>query len=91
MAEKHRDAGGFVSGQYAAVAEDVEGIPNYAKEVRQKVFVDEQEYPVPEKSSLAPGILYAEGSRRYPEALSTYTRRRMTQAEKATASPSKFL
>ncbi len=32
------------------------------------------------KSSLALGILYAEGSRRYLEALSTYTRRRMTQA-----------
>ncbi len=35
------------------------------------------------KSSLALGILYAEGSRRYLEALSTYTRRRMTQASKA--------
>ena len=35
------------------------------------------------KSSLALGILYAEGSRRYLEALSTYTRRRMTQAERA--------
>ena len=35
------------------------------------------------KSSLAMGILYAEGSRRYLEALSTYTRRRMTQASKA--------
>ncbi len=35
------------------------------------------------KSSLALGILYAEGSRRYLEALSTYTRRRLTQAEKA--------
>ena len=35
------------------------------------------------KSSLALGILYAEGSRRYLEALSTYTRRRMTQAAKA--------
>lgn len=35
------------------------------------------------KSSLALGILYAEGSRRYLESLSTYTRRRMTQAEKA--------
>ena len=33
--------------------------------------------------SLAQGVLYAEGSRRYLEALSTYTRRRMTQAEKA--------
>ena len=35
------------------------------------------------KSSLALGILYAEGSRRYLEALSTYTRRRMTQAAEA--------
>lgn len=35
------------------------------------------------KSSLALGVLYAEGSRRYLEALSAYTRRRMTQAEKA--------
>ena len=35
------------------------------------------------KSSLALGILYAEGSRRYLEALSTYTRRRMTQASEA--------
>ncbi len=35
------------------------------------------------KSSLALGVLYAEGSRRYLDALSTYTRRRMTQAEKA--------
>ena len=35
------------------------------------------------KSSLALGILYAEGSRRYLEALSTYTRRRITQAAKA--------
>ena len=33
------------------------------------------------KSSLALGVLYAEGSRRYLDALSTYTRRRMTQAE----------
>ena len=33
------------------------------------------------KSSLALGVLYAEGSRRYLESLSTYTRRRMTQAE----------
>ena len=32
------------------------------------------------KSSLALGVLYAEGSRRYLEALSTYTRRRMIQA-----------
>ena len=37
------------------------------------------------KSSLALGVLYAEGSRRYLEALSTYTRRRMTQAAKADA------
>ena len=36
------------------------------------------------KSSLALGVLYAEGSRRYLEALSTYTRRRMMQAAKAT-------
>lgn len=35
------------------------------------------------KSSLALGVLYAEGSRRYLEALSTYTRRRMTQSSKA--------
>lgn len=35
------------------------------------------------KSSLALGVLYSEGSRRYLEALSTYTRRRMTQAEKS--------
>ena len=35
------------------------------------------------KSSLSLGVLYAEGSRRYLEALSTYTRRRMTQASKA--------
>ena len=35
------------------------------------------------KSSLALGVLYAEGSRRYLEALSTYIRRRMTQASKA--------
>ncbi|MCI9402295.1 MAG: excinuclease ABC subunit UvrA [Oscillospiraceae bacterium] len=35
------------------------------------------------KSSLALGVLYAEGSRRYLDSLSTYTRRRMTQAEKA--------
>ena len=35
------------------------------------------------KSSRALGVLYAEGSRRYLEALSTYTRRRMTQASKA--------
>ena len=35
------------------------------------------------KSSLALGVLYAEGSRRYLEALSTYTRRRISQAGKA--------
>lgn len=35
------------------------------------------------KSSLALGVLYAEGSRRYLEALSAYARRRMTQAAKA--------
>ena len=35
------------------------------------------------KSSLALGVLYSEGSRRYLDALSTYTRRRMTQTEKA--------
>ena len=35
------------------------------------------------KSSLALGVLYAEGSRRYLEPLSTYTRRRMTQASRA--------
>ena len=35
------------------------------------------------KSSLALGVIYAEGSRRYLESLSTYTRRRMTQAARA--------
>ncbi|WP_341856156.1 hypothetical protein [Brachybacterium sp. GPGPB12] len=35
------------------------------------------------KSSLAMGVVYAEGSRRYVEALSTYTRRRMAQAPRA--------
>ena len=35
------------------------------------------------KSSLALGVLYAEGSRRYLDALSAYTRRRMTQAARA--------
>lgn len=35
------------------------------------------------KSSLALGVLYAEGSRRYLESLSTYTRRRMTGAAAA--------
>ena len=34
------------------------------------------------KSSLALGVLYAEGSRRYLEALSTYTRRRLTQGKR---------
>ncbi|MCM1064478.1 MAG: excinuclease ABC subunit UvrA [Eubacterium sp.] len=43
------------------------------------------------KSSLALGILYAEGSRRYLEALSTYTRRRMTQAEKAQVDEVKYV
>jgi len=37
------------------------------------------------KSSLALGVLYAEGSRRYLESLSTYTRRRMTGAAAAQA------
>lgn len=37
------------------------------------------------KSSLALGVLYAEGSRRYLEALSTYTRRRIAQAGKASS------
>lgn len=37
------------------------------------------------KSSLALGVLYAEGSRRYLESLSAYTRRRMTQAAKTEA------
>ena len=36
------------------------------------------------KSSLALGVLYSEGSRRYLDALSTYTRRRMTQAARQT-------
>ncbi|WIX92081.1 excinuclease ABC subunit UvrA [Amycolatopsis sp. DG1A-15b] len=36
------------------------------------------------KSSLALGVLYAEGSRRYVEALSTYTRRRLSQTARAT-------
>ena len=35
------------------------------------------------KSSLALGVLYAEGSRRYLEALSTYTRRRISQTSRA--------
>ena len=37
------------------------------------------------KSSLALGVLYAEGSRRYLDSLSTYTRRRMTPAAKSAA------
>ncbi|MFP6538327.1 ATP-binding cassette domain-containing protein [Latilactobacillus sp. VITA-14] len=37
------------------------------------------------KSSLAMGILYAEGSRRYLETLSTYTRRRITQNKRSQA------
>ncbi|AKV55189.1 excinuclease ABC subunit A [Bifidobacterium actinocoloniiforme DSM 22766] len=43
------------------------------------------------KSSLALGVLYAEGSRRYLDALSTYTRRRMTQAEKPRVDSVRFL
>ena len=43
------------------------------------------------KSSLALGILYSEGSRRYLEALSTYTRRRMTQAEKANVDEARYI
>ncbi|MCH4209620.1 excinuclease ABC subunit UvrA [Bifidobacterium sp.] len=43
------------------------------------------------KSSLALGVLYAEGSRRYLDALSTYTRRRMTQAERAQVDSVRFL
>ena len=35
------------------------------------------------KSSLALGVLYSEGSRRYLDALSTYTRRRISQTKKA--------
>ena len=35
------------------------------------------------KSSLALGVLYSEGSRRYLDALSTYTRRRISQSKKA--------
>ena len=38
------------------------------------------------KSSLALGVLYAEGSRRYLESLSTYTRRRMTQVQEQNCS-----
>lgn len=43
------------------------------------------------KSSLALGVLYGEGSRRYLEALSTYTRRRMTQARKANVESIKYV
>lgn len=43
------------------------------------------------KSSLALGVLYAEGSRRYLESLSTYTRRRMTQAERADVDDVKYV
>ena len=43
------------------------------------------------KSSLALGVLYAEGSRRYLDALSTYTRRRMTQSERAQVDSVRFL
>ena len=42
------------------------------------------------KSSLALGVLYAEGSIRYLDALSTYTRRRMTQAAKAQVDEVRF-
>ena len=43
------------------------------------------------KSSLALGVLYAEGSRRYLESLSTYTRRRMTQAVKANVDELRYI
>ena len=43
------------------------------------------------KSSLALGVLYAEGSRRYLESLSTYTRRRMTQAQRPQVDSVRFL
>ena len=43
------------------------------------------------KSSLALGVLYAEGSRRYLESLSTYTRRRMTTAAKAAVDEVRYL
>lgn len=43
------------------------------------------------KSSLALGVLYAEGSRRYLESLSTYTRRRMTQAQRPDVDSVRFL
>ncbi len=43
------------------------------------------------KSSLALGVLYAEGSRRYLEALSTYTRRRISQATRANVEEIRFV
>lgn len=43
------------------------------------------------KSSLALGVLYAEGSRRYLEALSTYTRRRIAQAGKASSTDVRYV
>ena len=43
------------------------------------------------KSSLALGVLYAECSRRYLEALSTYTRRRMTQAARAQVDEAQYV
>ena len=43
------------------------------------------------KSSLALGVIYAEGSRRYLEALSTYTRRRISQGEKAKVDSIKYV
>ena len=43
------------------------------------------------KSSLALGVLYAEGSRRYLEALSTYTRRRISQATKASVDDVRYV
>ncbi|WP_333643905.1 excinuclease ABC subunit UvrA [Parolsenella catena] len=43
------------------------------------------------KSSLALGVLYAEGSRRYLEALSTYTRRRLTQAGRASVDEVRYV
>ena len=43
------------------------------------------------KSSLALDVLYAEGSRRYLESLSTYTRRRMTQASRAMADDVRYV
>ena len=43
------------------------------------------------KSSLALGVLYAEGSRRYLESLSAYTRRRMTQAARAEVEEARYV